>query len=62
LQSPINLLSPIGVYGWVYGDPIPIELTDFEAHYLDPIPDAKIEYERKNFKMYLNQIDPRSKE
>jgi len=59
LQSPINLLSPIGIYGWVYGEPIPIELTNFEANYLDPKPDTKIVYERKNFKMFLNEIDPK---
>ncbi len=49
----------MGVYGWAYGEPIPIELTEYEANYLDPVPDAKIEYERKNFKMFLNKIDPR---
>ena len=30
LQSPINLMPPLGVYGWIYGDPIPFEFENFE--------------------------------
>jgi len=25
MQSPVNLMTPLGIYGWIYGLPTPVE-------------------------------------
>ena len=49
-------MSPLGVYGWAYGDAIPFEFENLEVHYLDPKPGSKMFYERKNLKMAVNEF------
>ena len=56
-QSPVNLLSPLGVYGWVYGEALPFEKENLKIKYLDPKADSEIIYERKNLKLVVNQFD-----
>ena len=53
-QSPINLLEPLGPYGWAYGEAIPIEFENLDIHFLDPKEDSELIYERKNLQMAVN--------
>eukprot|EP00356_Strombidium_inclinatum_P008699 CAMPEP_0170507316 /NCGR_PEP_ID=MMETSP0208-20121228/58473_1 /TAXON_ID=197538 /ORGANISM="Strombidium inclinatum, Strain S3" /LENGTH=60 /DNA_ID=CAMNT_0010789431 /DNA_START=96 /DNA_END=278 /DNA_ORIENTATION=- len=50
-------MEPLGVYGWIYGYPVPSEFDDFQMEYLNPRHDTKMKYEDKNYKMFVNEFE-----
>lgn len=41
-QSPVNLMTPIGSYGWAYGNPLPKAKDEIFKKYTDVFDDVPI--------------------
>lgn len=41
-QSPINLMTPIGSYGWAYGEPVPKASDMTTKKYTDVFDEVKV--------------------
>eukprot|EP00356_Strombidium_inclinatum_P003543 CAMPEP_0170485192 /NCGR_PEP_ID=MMETSP0208-20121228/4503_1 /TAXON_ID=197538 /ORGANISM="Strombidium inclinatum, Strain S3" /LENGTH=118 /DNA_ID=CAMNT_0010758761 /DNA_START=134 /DNA_END=490 /DNA_ORIENTATION=- len=52
-------MKPLGIYGWVYGVPVPREMENMVANYYDPRPSSEVYYEGKNYQMLLAALDPK---
>ena len=55
-QSPVNLMEPIGSYGWAYGKALPAENDEIEIEYQDPKKGSEINWLMKNLILYVDQI------
>jgi methionine-rich copper-binding protein CopC len=52
-QSPINLMQPLGSYGWAYGFAIPKNRDNFVKSYTNISKDLKIKWKRVALKVAL---------
>lgn len=56
-QSPINLLNPIGSYGWAYGETIPKDSDKFGKTYKDLRKGTKVGWKDKAMAVELAEIE-----
>jgi len=56
-QSPINILNPIGSYGWAYGETIPKDSDKFEKTYNDLRKGTKVGWANKAMAVDLAEIE-----
>jgi carbonic anhydrase len=50
-QSPINLMSPLGSYGWAYGLPVPKEEDNHDRNYIDIAKSVSLEWATNTLKV-----------
>lgn len=56
-QSPVNLLDPIGSYGWAYGETIPKEHDKFEKQYRDIRKGTKVGWNESAMAVELHEVE-----
>ena len=56
-QSPINLLEPIGSYGWAYGETVPKEKDSTQATFSDITKEAYMMWDSHSLGMQLDETD-----
>lgn len=56
-QSPINLMQPIGSYGWAYGETVPKTHDQLEMNYKDLKKKIKVEWDTNTVKVALADIE-----
>jgi len=54
-QSPINLMQPIGSYGWAYGLPNPKEHDKWDSQYVNINTDTLIKWDYSSLKFEINE-------
>jgi carbonic anhydrase len=52
-QSPINLMQPIGSYGWAYGETVPKTHDQLEMNYKDLKKKIKVEWDTNTVKVAM---------
>jgi len=46
-------MQPLGVYGWAYGEAIPVEKDEIDKVYKDPKEGNPIQWEMANLRLYV---------
>ena len=55
-QSPINLMQPLGTYGWVYGAILPIAADESSKSYTDLSAEVTSGWDTNTLKVELTEI------
>lgn len=56
-QSPINLMTPIGSYGWAYGEPVPKASDQTTKKYTDVFDNVKVMWATNTIKVNLPPVE-----